>query len=152
MNTISSLFAFIGNFIGANPSTLTTSSKKIVGAINEVDADIAETDAKVTSLQPNVIALPAFSDLTEVYRKEGITTADTVTISEDGWYVFQVRGGWDGTSVYLNNNTSKAVFAAQVTTSNVSTTNTAIAPVKAGTTFGVRIGNSLGAVIISKIA
>lgn len=38
MNTISSLFNFIGNLIGANPNTLTTTSKTLVGAINEVKA------------------------------------------------------------------------------------------------------------------
>ena len=38
MNTLSSLLNWIGNTIGANPNTLTTTHKTIVGAINEVDA------------------------------------------------------------------------------------------------------------------
>lgn len=38
MNTLSSLLNWIGNTIGANPSTLTTTSKTVVGAINEVNA------------------------------------------------------------------------------------------------------------------
>lgn len=41
MNTLSSLLAFLGNTLGANPNTLTTTSKTLVGAINEVDADMA---------------------------------------------------------------------------------------------------------------
>lgn len=42
MNTISSLLKFLGNTLGANPTTtLTTTSKTLVGAINEVDADIS---------------------------------------------------------------------------------------------------------------
>lgn len=36
MNTLSSLLEWIGNTIGANPSTLSTTSKTLVGAINEV--------------------------------------------------------------------------------------------------------------------
>ena len=40
MNTLSSLLNWIGNTIGANPNTLTTTSKKIVGAINEVDGKV----------------------------------------------------------------------------------------------------------------
>lgn len=37
MNTISSLLKFLGNTLGANPTTtLTTTSKTLVGAINEV--------------------------------------------------------------------------------------------------------------------
>ncbi len=39
MNTLSSLLNWIGNTIGANPSTLTTTSKTLVGAINEVGTD-----------------------------------------------------------------------------------------------------------------
>lgn len=38
MNTLSSLLEWVGNTIGANPNTLTTSSKTIVGSINEVNA------------------------------------------------------------------------------------------------------------------
>lgn len=35
MNTLSSLLNFLGETLGANPSTLKTSSKTLVGAINE---------------------------------------------------------------------------------------------------------------------
>lgn len=50
MNTLSSLLNWIGNTIGANPNTLTTTSKKIVGAINEVDgkADTALSRQSIT--------------------------------------------------------------------------------------------------------
>lgn len=40
MNTLSSLLKWIGNTIGANPNTLSTSSKTIVGSINEVAASV----------------------------------------------------------------------------------------------------------------
>lgn len=40
MNTLSSLLNWIGTTIGANPNTLSTTSKTIVGAINEVDAAV----------------------------------------------------------------------------------------------------------------
>lgn len=46
MNTLSSLLAFLGNTLGANPNTLTTTSKTIVGAINEVDADASTLMAR----------------------------------------------------------------------------------------------------------
>ena len=39
MNTLSSLLKFIGDTIGAAPSTLTTTSKTLVGAINEIDSN-----------------------------------------------------------------------------------------------------------------
>lgn len=43
MNTISSLLKFLGNTLGANPTTtLTTTSKTLVGALNEVAAKVAE--------------------------------------------------------------------------------------------------------------
>lgn len=41
MNTLSSLLKFIGDIIGAAPSTLTTTSKTLVGAINEIDSDVS---------------------------------------------------------------------------------------------------------------
>jgi hypothetical protein len=37
MNIISSLLKWIGDTIGANPSTLATTSKTLVGAINELE-------------------------------------------------------------------------------------------------------------------
>lgn len=37
MNTLSSLLNWLGNTIGANPSTLKTTSKTLVGAINEIE-------------------------------------------------------------------------------------------------------------------
>lgn len=40
MNTLSSLLNFLGNTLGANPNTLATDSKTIVGAINELHGDI----------------------------------------------------------------------------------------------------------------
>lgn len=40
MNTISSLLNWIGNLIGADPSTMTTSSKTVVGAVNELNGKL----------------------------------------------------------------------------------------------------------------
>lgn len=40
MNTLSSLLNWIGTTIGANPNTLTTTSKTLVGAINEVMSNL----------------------------------------------------------------------------------------------------------------
>ena len=40
MNKLSSLLNWLGNTIGANPSTLTTTSKTLVGAINEVNKGV----------------------------------------------------------------------------------------------------------------
>ena len=40
MNILSSLLNFIGLTIGADPNTLTTTSKTFVGAINEVASDV----------------------------------------------------------------------------------------------------------------
>lgn len=49
MNTLSSILNFIGGVIGANPNTLTTTSKTIVGAINEVNGRIHISNAEPTS-------------------------------------------------------------------------------------------------------
>lgn len=43
------LFAFIGNTIGAAPSTLATTAKTLVGAINELKASITAVDNRVTA-------------------------------------------------------------------------------------------------------
>ena len=45
MNTLSSLLNWIGSTIGANPNTLATGSKTIVGAINEVKANAVPTSS-----------------------------------------------------------------------------------------------------------
>lgn len=47
MNTISSLFKWIGNTVGANPSTMATTSKTVVGAINELSQQISDVDSSV---------------------------------------------------------------------------------------------------------
>ena len=38
MNALNSILKFLGETLGANPNTLTTTSKTLVGSINEVDA------------------------------------------------------------------------------------------------------------------
>ena len=49
MNTLSSLLSWIGNTIGANPNTLATTSKKIVGSINELHGRIGTVNDRITS-------------------------------------------------------------------------------------------------------
>lgn len=59
MNTLSSLLEFIGDTIGAAPSTLTTTNKTLVGAINEVDAEsktLVLTKTGVSSLSSCVFS------------------------------------------------------------------------------------------------
>lgn len=45
MNTLSSLLNWIGQTIGANPNTLKTGAKTIVGAINEVKTNAVQTSS-----------------------------------------------------------------------------------------------------------
>ena len=52
MNTLSSLFKWIGNTIGADPSTMATTSKTVVGAIN----DLSQQMIKVAVIQASMTA------------------------------------------------------------------------------------------------
>lgn len=83
MNTLSSLLNWIGNTIGANPNTLTTTSKKIVGAINELDADIDAVDDKVdNSLARQTITVTAESTNTGAFVSATcVRCGNLVTIS-----------------------------------------------------------------------
>lgn len=56
MNTLSSLLNWIGTTIGANPNTLSTTSKTIVGAINEVYTyiDTEHNRIHISTLDPSV--------------------------------------------------------------------------------------------------
>ena len=67
MNTLSSLLNFIGGVIGANPNTLTTSSKTLVGAINEVDSDVGTLSGTVSSLSSTVSGLSTTATATKDY-------------------------------------------------------------------------------------
>lgn len=83
MNTLSSLLNWIGNTIGANPNTLTTTSKKIVGAINELDADINAVDDKVdNSLTRQTITVTAASTTAgTIVSIDCVRCGNVVTIS-----------------------------------------------------------------------
>ena len=76
MNTLSSLLNWIGNTIGANPNTLTTTSKKIVGAINEVDTKITN------ALDRQEITVTAASTSVGTFlRAECVRCGNVVTIA-----------------------------------------------------------------------
>ena len=47
MNTISSLLKWIGNLVGADPSTMATTSKTLVGAVNDLSQQISDVDASI---------------------------------------------------------------------------------------------------------
>ena len=49
MTIIDKILTAIGNAIGANPSSLTTTNKTIVGAINELDAEVVPFTPSTTS-------------------------------------------------------------------------------------------------------
>lgn len=51
MNKFSSILQWIGNTIGANPSTLSTESKTLVGSINELASSIAALTRKLSKIQ-----------------------------------------------------------------------------------------------------
>lgn len=50
MNTLSSMLKFLGETLGANPSTLATTNKTIVGAINEDHATITADHARIRNI------------------------------------------------------------------------------------------------------
>lgn len=47
MNILSKILLWIGNTIGANPNTLTTTSKTLVGAINELDVAVDTANSRI---------------------------------------------------------------------------------------------------------
>lgn len=51
MNKFSSILQWIGNTIGANPNTLTTESKTLIGSINELASSIAALTRKLSKIQ-----------------------------------------------------------------------------------------------------
>lgn len=51
MNKFSSILQWIGNTIGANPSTLSTESKTLIGSINELASSIAALTRKLSKIQ-----------------------------------------------------------------------------------------------------
>ena len=55
MNVLSSLLYWIGNTIGYNPNTLTTTDKTIVGAINEVKSEVNAISSNVYTKDDFVI-------------------------------------------------------------------------------------------------
>lgn len=51
MNKMSSILAWIGNLIGANPSTLATEAKTLVGSINELASSIVTLTRKLSKIE-----------------------------------------------------------------------------------------------------
>lgn len=74
-NILSALFMFLGNTIGAAPSTLTTTSKTIVGAIKELKTNCTVLSNQITA---------------EHNRIHISTTVPTASDGEDGdiWLVY----------------------------------------------------------------
>ncbi len=98
MNTLSSLLNWIGNTIGANPNTLATTSKKIVGAINEVDGKV---DA---SLERTPITVTATSTTTG--------TLSNITCYRCGNVVWLSVTGYNSSSVAAGANVCQATLSA----------------------------------------
>ena len=73
MNKFSSILQWIGNTIGANPNTLTTESKTLVGAINELTASIAALTRKLSKIQV------LYFDSNTNYPKTNISAGGTGT-------------------------------------------------------------------------
>ena len=138
MNTISSLLKWIGNLVGANPSTLTTTSKTLVGAINEVDAEVDDAkNALAWKLQGTVVGNTAIampSDYNEVlvvaqngmnavsatHPKADISNADLVE-RLGGYYA---NAGYLSASISLNVSEAKLVNFSQIGSGDATATTT----------------------------
>ena len=102
MNTISSLFNWLGNLVGADPSTMTTTSKTIVGAINEVDGETSSLDTRVTALEGvSAIDLTGVSLATNVsIRTRNATKCGKVVVLE---FIFDITASkTEGASIISN--------------------------------------------------
>lgn len=105
MNTLSSLLNWIGNTIGANPNTLTTASKKIIGAINEVDSKVDTVDNKVdASLTRTPITVTATSTTTG--------TISTIVCYRCGNIVWLSVTGYNSSSVAAGANVCQATLSS----------------------------------------
>lgn len=66
MNTLSSILKFLGNTLGADPSTLVTTDKTVIGSINEVgDAWLGLVKTKTVSID---ISTGNNTDVTYMYE------------------------------------------------------------------------------------
>jgi hypothetical protein len=68
MNTLSSLLNWIGQTIGANPNTLATASKTIVGAINEVKANAVPASSLTETGEANKVPKITSENLLKVQK------------------------------------------------------------------------------------
>lgn len=73
MNTLSSLLKFIGDTMGAAPSTLTTTAKTLVGAINEVDSDIDDVESSLKTLVLTKTGVSGSGAFTSIFTDSRIT-------------------------------------------------------------------------------
>lgn len=114
MNTLSSLLNFIGGVIGANPNTLATTSKTLVGAINEVRttasnaaSDVSTMQGAVTTLQGNVTTLQGHDYITEQGTASGWTYRKWNSGTMEMWGCFSISGKIDSADAggYATENT-----------------------------------------------
>ena len=98
MNTLSSLLNWIGNTIGANPNTLATSSKTIVGSINETnetfDSRCDDAESRLTTLETKVDSIVATEhQLTATLTvNAGSSLNSDAIISKSGYYPLGIIG------------------------------------------------------------
>ena len=121
MNTLSSLLNWIGVTIGANPSTLTTTSKTFVGSINEVAADVAKLKNVATFATPvsaTAVALTGTNQAIEIGLASGKSTSVAdytesgdggVKITTSGKYL--VSASWSFNSLGTGGNTLTSVLS-----------------------------------------
>ena len=83
MNTLSSLLSWIGNTIGANPNTLATTSKKIVGSINELHGRIGTVNDRITSalMRQTITVTAASTTAGTIVSIDCVRCGNVVTVS-----------------------------------------------------------------------
>lgn len=103
MNTLSSLLNWIGNTVGANPATMTTSSKTMVGAVNELHSlfkpiRVTKTYTNLTMPSSKYLNIDSFAGL-------GVSTNNyafcTIIRGWSGSVPYGVVKGSSGTDFYL---------------------------------------------------
>lgn len=101
MNKFSSILQWIGNTIGANPSTLSTESKTLVGSINELASSIAALTRKLSKIQV------LYFDSNTNYPKTNISAGGTGTF-EHTYFRNNLTDALQPVSVYLINTRLRA--------------------------------------------
>lgn len=121
MNTLSSLLNWIGETIGANPTTLATASKTIVGSINEVKANTVPTSSLTETGEANKVPKITSESLLKAQKlsidnsevKDFVITQGQKQVTAEGagyWRWREWKSGkvemWYAGSITLNNTAS----------------------------------------------